>query len=115
MAMSHAVYLTVASDEVYLALGGRRDVMLTVQNTGSSVEHLRLDVSGIPAECYDLDQPRLTLPASASGHVHLAVHLPAGGASATRRGSASGPGGSVVDPTSTPLEGVCQHWGSGSC
>jgi hypothetical protein len=85
MAMSHAVYLTVASDEVYLAPGGRRDVMLTVQNTGSSVEHYRLDVSGIPAECYDLDQPHLTLPASASAHVHLAVHLPADATSASGR------------------------------
>src|SRR2546423_14009001 len=85
MAMSHAVYLTVASDEVYLALGGRRDVMLTVQNTGSSVEHYRLDVSGIPAECYDLDQSRLTLPASANAPVHLAVHLPAGAESASPR------------------------------
>jgi hypothetical protein len=85
MAMSHAVYVTVASDEVYLALGGRRDVMLTVQNTGSSVEHYRLDVSGIPAECYDLDPPHLTLPASASAHVSLALHLPAGATSATGR------------------------------
>src|SRR5918911_1171207 len=83
MAMSHAVFLRVASDEVYLARGGRRDVMLTVQNTGGSVEHYRLDVSGIPAECYDLDPPHLTLPASASAHVHLAVHLPAGATSAT--------------------------------
>ena len=57
--MSHAVYLTVASDEVYLARGGQRDVMLTVQNTGRSVERYRLDVSGIPAECYDLDPPRV--------------------------------------------------------
>jgi hypothetical protein len=75
----------VASDEVYLARGGRRDVMLTVQNTGSSVEHYRLDVSGIPAEWYDLDQPRGALPASASADVHLAVHLPDGAPSAASR------------------------------
>ena len=74
--MSNAVHVTVASDEVYLAPGGRRDVMLTVQNTGGSVEHYRLDVSGIPAACYALDPPYLTLPASASAHVHLAVHVP---------------------------------------
>src|SRR2546423_15312483 len=106
MAMSHAVYLTVASDEVYLALGGRRDVMLTVQNTGSSVEHLRLDVSGIPAECYDLDQPRLTLPASASGHVHLAGHLPAGAASAPRRYPATQGGGHGGYPPTTAQVGL---------
>ena len=47
--MSHAVYLTVASDEVYLAPGGRRDVMLTVQNTGTSLERYCLEISGIPA------------------------------------------------------------------
>jgi hypothetical protein len=83
--MSHAVHVTVAPDEVYLALGGRRDVMLTVQNTGSSVERYFLEVSGIPAEWYDLDQPRGTLPASASADVHLAVHLPAGATSAASR------------------------------
>jgi hypothetical protein len=74
--------VTVAPDEVYLARGGRRVVMLTVQNTASRVEHYRLDVSGIPAEWYDLDQPRGALPASASAHVPLAVHLPAGATSA---------------------------------
>jgi uncharacterized membrane protein len=84
MAMSHAVHVTVAPDEVYLAPGGQRDVMLTVQNTGS-VEHYRLDVSGIPAECCDLDQPRLTLPASASADVHLGVHLPADATSTSGR------------------------------
>src|SRR5437016_2505260 len=78
MAMSHTVHLTVAPDEAYLGLGGRRDVMLTVQNTGSSVAHYRLDIHGIPAAWYDLDQPRVALPATASAHVHLAVHLPAG-------------------------------------
>src|SRR5205085_10703804 len=85
MAMSHAVLVTVAPDEVYLALGGRRDVMLTVQNTGSSVERYCLEVRGIPAEWYDLDQPRGALPASASADVHLAVHLPAGATSAASR------------------------------
>ena len=82
--MSDAVHVTVAPDEVRLALDGRRDVMVTVQNTGS-VEHYRLDVSGIPAEWYDLDQPRVALPASASAHVPLAVHLPADATSAASR------------------------------
>ena len=114
MAMSHAVYLTVVSDEVYLALGGRRDVMLTVQNTGSSVEHLRLDVSGIPAECYDLDQPRLTLPASASAHVHLAVHLPAGATSASGRYPVTVQVTSEDDPTHRASVGFVLTVGSGS-
>src|SRR5919202_8181 len=52
MAMSHAVFLTVASDEVYLARGGRRDVMLTVQNTGGSVG---LDMDVRPAEATGRD------------------------------------------------------------
>src|SRR5205823_9218246 len=81
MAMSHTVHLTVAPDEVYLGLGGRRDVMLTVRNAGSSVAHYRLDIRGIPAAWYDLDQPRVALPATASAHVHLAVHPPAGATS----------------------------------
>ena len=74
--MARAVQVTVAPEQVYLALGGRRDAMLTVQNTGSRVERYRLEVRGIPAEWYDLDRPRVALPAPASAHVHLAVHLP---------------------------------------
>ena len=112
--MSHAVYLTVVSDEVYLALGGRRDVMLTVQNTGSSVEHYRLDVRGIPAECYDLDQPRLTLPASASAHVHLAVHLPAGATSAASRYPVTVQVTSEDDPTHRASVGFVLIVDSGS-
>jgi hypothetical protein len=74
----------VAPDEVCLPLDGRRDVMVTVHNTGS-VERYRLDVSGIPAEWYDLDQPRVALPASASALISLAVHLPADATSAASR------------------------------
>jgi hypothetical protein len=83
--MSHTVQATVALDEVYLALGGRRDVLVTVQNTGTSVERYCLEVSGIPAAWYDLDQPRGALPASASALVHLTMHLPAGATSAASR------------------------------
>ena len=83
--MSHAVHVTVAPDEVYLALGGRRDLMLMVQNTGRSAERYRLEVSGIPAAWYDLDQPRVALPMLARAHVRLALHLPAGATSMAGR------------------------------
>jgi hypothetical protein len=112
--MSHAVHVMVAPDEVYLALGGRRDVMLTVQNTGSSLEHYRLDVSGIPAECYDLDPPRLTLPASASAHGHLAVHLPAGATSASGRYAVTVQVTSEDDPTHRAWAGFVLIVDSGS-
>jgi hypothetical protein len=88
--------------------------MLTVQNTGSSVEHYRLDVSGIPAECYDLDQPHLTLPASASAHVHLAVHLPADATSASGRYPVTVQVTSEDDPTHRASVGFVLIVGSGS-
>jgi hypothetical protein len=88
--------------------------MLTVQNTGSSVEHYRLDVSGIPAECYDLDQPHLTLPASASAHVHLAVHLPADATSASGRYPVTVQVTSEDDPTHRASVGFVLTVGSGS-
>ena len=111
--MSNAVHVTVASDEVYLAPGGRRDVMLTVQNTGS-VEHFRLDVSGIPAECCDLDQPRLTLPASASADVQLGVHLPADATSTSGRYPVTVQVTSEDDPTRRASVGFVLIVGSGS-
>src|SRR5205809_6838378 len=98
MAMSHTVHLTVAPDEVYLGLGGRRDVMLTVHNAGSSVAHFRLVIRGIPAAWYDLDQPRVALPATASAHVHLAVHLAACAPSTARRFPITGPVRCERDP-----------------
>src|SRR5918912_815342 len=113
MAMSHAVHVTVAPDEVYLAPGGQRDVMLTVQNTGS-VEHYRLDVRGIPAECCDLDQPRLTLPASASADVQLGVHLPADATSTSGRYPVTVQVTSEDDPTRRASVGFVLIVGSGS-
>jgi hypothetical protein len=113
MAMSHAVHVTVAPDEVYLAPGGQRDVMLTVQNTGS-VEHYRLDVSGLPAECCDLDQPRLTLPASASADVHLGVHLPADATSTSGRYPVTVQVTSEDDPTRRASVGFVLIVDSGS-
>jgi hypothetical protein len=114
MAMSHAVHVTVAPDEVYLALGGRRDVMVTIQSTSSSVEHYRLDVSGLPAECYALDPPRLTLPASASAHVPLAVHLPAGATNAASQYPVTVQVTSEDDPTQRASVGFVLIVDSGS-
>src|SRR5919201_2677475 len=114
MAMTHAVHVTVAPDEVYLALGERRDVMLTVQNTGSSAERYRLEVSGIPAEWYDLDRPRVALPVLASAHVHLAVHLPAGAPSTAGRYPITVQVTSEDDPTHRASAGFVLTVGSGS-
>jgi hypothetical protein len=104
----------VAPEEVYLAFGGRRDVMVTVQNTGSSVEHYCLDVRGIPAACYDLDQPRLTLPASASAHIPLAVHLPPDATSAAGRYPVTVQVTSEDDPTQRASVGFVLIVESGS-
>ena len=59
MAISHTVHLTVAPDEAYVAPCGQRDIALTVHNAGSSVARYRLDVSGLPADWFALDQPRV--------------------------------------------------------
>jgi hypothetical protein len=88
--------------------------MVTVQNTGSSVERYRLDVSGIPAGCYDLDQPRVTLPASASAHVPLAVYLPAGAISAASRYPVTVQVTSEDDPTHRASAGFVLIVESGS-
>jgi hypothetical protein len=104
----------VASEEAYLALGGQRDVLLTVQNTGSNVEHYRLEVRGIPAEWYDLDQPRVALPASASAHVPLAVHLPAGATTTAGRYPITVQVTSEDDPTNRAAAGFVLTVGSGS-
>src|SRR5207248_9425802 len=69
---------TVSPDEAYLVPGGQRDVALTVQNTSSSVERYHLDVSGVPADWYDLDQPRVAVSPATHASVHLAMHPPAG-------------------------------------
>ena len=112
--MSHTVHLTVAPDEVYLGLGGRRDVMLTVHNAGSRVAHYRLDIRGIPAAWYDLDQPRVALPATASAHVHLAVHLPAGATSTAGRYPITVQVTSEDDPAHRASAGFVLTVGSGS-
>jgi hypothetical protein len=88
--------------------------MLTVQNTGGSVEHYRLDVSGIPAACYALDPPHLTLPASASAHVHLAVHVPPDATSASGRYPVTVQVTSEDDPTHRASVGFVLLVDSGS-
>jgi hypothetical protein len=79
------VHLTVAPEAAKVELGGRVILSLTIQNAGSMARRCRIDVSGIPKDWYDLDQPCASLAPYSSERVHLTVH-PAGGA-ATAAGS----------------------------
>jgi hypothetical protein len=51
------VHLTVAPEAAKVELGGRVILSLTIQNAGSMTRRFRIDVSGIPKDWYDLDQP----------------------------------------------------------
>jgi hypothetical protein len=73
------VHLTVAPEVATVEIGGQLILSLTIHNASSRVTRLRIDVSGIPKDWYDLDQPRAALAPFASERVHLTVH-PAGGA-----------------------------------
>jgi YVTN family beta-propeller protein len=84
-ALFQPVHLTVAPEAATVELGGQLILSLTIHNASSRVTRFRLDVSGIPKDWYDLDQPRAVLAPFASQRMHLTVH-PAGGA-ATLAGS----------------------------
>jgi YVTN family beta-propeller protein len=73
------VHLTVAPEVATVEIGGQLILSLTIHNASSRVTRFRIDVSGIPKDWYDLDQPRVALAPCASERVHLTVH-PAGGA-----------------------------------
>jgi hypothetical protein len=75
--MSDAVRLTVVPDAAEVVPGGQLSLTLTVQNTGHSGAHYRLDVSGIPADWYDLDRSFVALLPGASAQTRLTVHPPA--------------------------------------
>jgi hypothetical protein len=55
---------------------------LTIQNASSMVTHLRIDVSDIPKDWYNLDQPRASLAPFSSERVHFSVHPARGAATA---------------------------------
>jgi hypothetical protein len=74
--MAEAVRLTVDPDAAEVAPGDRLCLALTVQNTEHSGAHYRLDVSGIPADWYDLDRPFVALVPGASAQTRLTVHPP---------------------------------------
>jgi YVTN family beta-propeller protein len=75
------VHLTVAPEVATVEIGGQLILSLTIHNASSRVTRFRIDVSGIPKDWYDLDQPRARLAPFASQRMHLTVH-PAGGAAA---------------------------------
>jgi hypothetical protein len=77
--MSDVVRLTVVPEAAQLVPGERLSLALTLQHTGHTDAHYhyRLHVSGVPADWYDLDPPRVALLPAASAQVLLTMHPPA--------------------------------------
>jgi hypothetical protein len=69
----------VALPHVARVVPGERLVLaLTVQNTRSMAGHYHIDVSGLPAEWFDLATPHVELGPGRRERVELTVHPPAG-------------------------------------
>ena len=84
--MFQPVRLAVMPETAQVALGGQRTVSLTVENAGGRHIWYRLNVSGVPADCYSLDPPRVSLRPAASAQVLVTVHPSAATPSACRWG-----------------------------
>ena len=74
----HAAPFVALPDVVRVVPGERLVLALTVQNNRSMAGHYHIDVSGLPAEWYDLATPHVVLGPGRRERVKLIVHPTAG-------------------------------------